>query len=357
MKYIVYQTLNLKNNKIYIGVHKTLNPEVFDGYVGCGIIITNPSTYMNPKTPLQYAVKKYGTSNFRRTVLYTFDTVQEAFEKEIELVNQEFINRKDTYNAKIGGIGGSSYSVKIKQFSLDGTFLKEWNSIQEAADFYGISSTSINRAVSYKGSSINYFWSKDDTIKTEEFTHATGQVVYKYNKYGKFEDMFNSYQEAATEIGVGPSSIKRAVDSGYCVKECNYSRELWETFEKRPKVTLKNKTLYVYTLKGEFVTELKTIPEMLEYFNIKTTHSIISVLRSGLQYKTYQLSLEKHDSLPEIIDRRSIKKPIIQYDLVGNLIKEYNTTSEAVKIYGTGVTAVLKGQQQQCKGFIFRYKS
>ena len=30
MKYIVYQTINIKNNKIYIGVHKTENPDVFD---------------------------------------------------------------------------------------------------------------------------------------------------------------------------------------------------------------------------------------------------------------------------------------------------------------------------------------
>ena len=36
MKYIVYQTTNLINNKIYIGVHKTVNPDIFDGYIGNG---------------------------------------------------------------------------------------------------------------------------------------------------------------------------------------------------------------------------------------------------------------------------------------------------------------------------------
>lgn len=34
LKWIVYCTTCTINNKIYIGVHKTVNPEVFDGYLG-----------------------------------------------------------------------------------------------------------------------------------------------------------------------------------------------------------------------------------------------------------------------------------------------------------------------------------
>ena len=32
MKYIVYKTTCLVNNKIYIGVHQTYNPDIFDGF-------------------------------------------------------------------------------------------------------------------------------------------------------------------------------------------------------------------------------------------------------------------------------------------------------------------------------------
>ena len=39
MKYIVYCTTNIKNNKIYIGVHGTENPSIFDGYIGNGVYI------------------------------------------------------------------------------------------------------------------------------------------------------------------------------------------------------------------------------------------------------------------------------------------------------------------------------
>ena len=33
LKFIVYCTTNIVNNKIYIGVHKTENPDIFDGYI------------------------------------------------------------------------------------------------------------------------------------------------------------------------------------------------------------------------------------------------------------------------------------------------------------------------------------
>lgn len=39
MKYIVYQTTSKINNKIYIGVHKTEDPDTFDGYLGNGVYI------------------------------------------------------------------------------------------------------------------------------------------------------------------------------------------------------------------------------------------------------------------------------------------------------------------------------
>ena len=36
MKYIVYKTTCLINNKIYIGLHKIEDPDIFDGYLGNG---------------------------------------------------------------------------------------------------------------------------------------------------------------------------------------------------------------------------------------------------------------------------------------------------------------------------------
>ena len=96
MKYIVYITTNLNSkingiNRIYIGVHKTQDPAIFDGYIGCGVYIQQPSTYKYPKSAFQYAVKKYGIKSFKREILFIYDNMEDAYKKEAEIVNTDFI--------------------------------------------------------------------------------------------------------------------------------------------------------------------------------------------------------------------------------------------------------------------------
>lgn len=137
MKFIVYLTLCTANGKIYIGVHKT-NPDIFDGYLGCGVYIKSPISYKKSKTPFQYAVNKYGVDKFKRITLGVFDTKEEAFNLERQLVNEEFLKRKDTYNVKEGGEGGCAPSriVKVYMYDLKGNFVKEFESAFECSCFF-----------------------------------------------------------------------------------------------------------------------------------------------------------------------------------------------------------------------------
>jgi group I intron endonuclease len=90
--WILYQTTNLVNGKIYVGVHKLADTTKSKNYLGSGLA-------------LRPAIEKYGRENFVRSTLAEFSCAKDAYLAEADVVTEEFINRPDTYNIKLGGLG------------------------------------------------------------------------------------------------------------------------------------------------------------------------------------------------------------------------------------------------------------
>ena len=98
--HLVYLTTNLVNGKIYVGVHST--HKLNDGYLGSG-------------TAISHAIKKYGSDNFSRQILHFCLTEAQSLSYESMIVDQCFIDRKDTYNIKLGGGNKVAHTDEIKQ--------------------------------------------------------------------------------------------------------------------------------------------------------------------------------------------------------------------------------------------------
>lgn len=91
MYYLVYETTNLTNGRIYVGSHKTTVVE--DGYLGSG-------------TLMRRAIRKHGPDNFSRRIIKECSSAEEMYSLEAQIVDADFVARKDTYNVKLGGQGG-----------------------------------------------------------------------------------------------------------------------------------------------------------------------------------------------------------------------------------------------------------
>jgi hypothetical protein len=84
--------MNLVNNRYYIGVHKTSNPN--DRYLGSGKAIKR-------------AIKKYGIACFVKVIIGEYQTSNEAFAAEISML-KDTLHDPLCYNIHEGGVGGFS---------------------------------------------------------------------------------------------------------------------------------------------------------------------------------------------------------------------------------------------------------
>lgn len=104
IKHIVYKTTNLINNKIYVGIHSTINEN--DNYLGSGRVFLK-------------AVRKHNKINFKKEILHTYKTREDALNKEKEIVNDIFILDENNYNCTIGGYGGIGVSNKGRKHTKE----------------------------------------------------------------------------------------------------------------------------------------------------------------------------------------------------------------------------------------------
>lgn len=73
----------------------------------------------------------------------------------------ELMKLKQKENHKNPNRKNNYHKVKVIQETLDGEFVKEWNSIKEAADYYNVSPAAVGHCVrGIHSSSLGFVWRK-----------------------------------------------------------------------------------------------------------------------------------------------------------------------------------------------------
>lgn len=297
IKYIVYKTTNLINGKIYVGVHRT-NVDIFDFYYGCGC--SKRDQKKHKKCGFPGAIKKYGIENFKRETLFEYPDTEEgriaAFKKEEEIVTDEFVKRKDTYNLTRGGRWTVYETLRkpIAQYTLEGKFIKVWNSISDAQ--IQLKLTSISNALL-------------------GVTKYAGEWQWRY------------YNEDNSDIDA---------------------------------VIPKEKSVYQFDLQGNLIKCWKSISEAAEFLNKEKFNSVKTAICNCCHERVNQAYGYFWNFKPKFeFKTNKHYSAVAKYDDEGHFLESYSTLKEAAKENGlktnANIIACIKGKQKHCGGFRWRY--
>ena len=358
IKYIVYCTQCEINNKIYIGVHKT-NPSYFDGYIGNGVYTNRPNTYEKGQTRFKQAVKKYGPHAFKRTTIAIFDTEDEAYDLESQMVNEEFLQRSDIYNMCLGGkFGIVRDNIPVYQYSDTGDFITEYDSISSAARAINRNLKTIWDAIHKKWKCANYFWTetkytKLDLSKMYAYEGLHKIPIYQYNSKGAYECCYESIRDASRILGIHSGNLVYAIKLGTICKDKYYTQVYAPTFSISKDRYTKSCPIYQYDLEGNFIAEYKNMPEAKKALGIKS--NIYSAIKLGRTAGNFQWSFEKLEKMAPVQPKSGKARRVGKFDKNWNLIEEYPTLEACKKANGSGMQHVLSGRDEFAKGFRYKY--
>lgn len=351
MKYIVYCTTCTVNGKIYIGVHKTKDPDIFDGYIGCGLTCVPK----HPKTAFHYAVKKYGYQKFRRATLFVYDNIDDAYNKEAEIVTQEFVNRKDNYNSIIGGNIQYSYCDKLYQYDIKGNFMKSWESVRDAVEFFGCNGNRFNMAIKDKRSALGCFWSKAyyDKLDISEYRKSNHQEVWCFYRNGEIYKKYVNATEAKQDLGLTKASIDDAISHKKLLKGFYFISDIMRCDD----IIKRNNT--IYNLSDNCVSFYKHGRRVQTYPSIKQaareTHTTFRTIKNKILSKDGSWDYGYSDQYIGACVQQPVK--IVQYDKFGNIVKIWDSLFECQKAHPK-VRDVLRGGRNHSHGCTFElYKS
>ena len=126
----------------------------------------------------------------------------------------------------------SKGETTIYQYNNDGIFIKEWNSLKDAADFYDRLSTLFSRAVNKKRKLEGYYWSKEKVDKFKPYINKTRIFkIYQYDKEGVFVKEWNSLKEATNHFIRPGNSFSTAISKGRQFEGYYWSKEKKEVIK------------------------------------------------------------------------------------------------------------------------------
>lgn len=137
------------------------------------------------------------------------------------------------------------------------------------------------------------------------------------------------------------------------------SRETWDIIKinkinQERNNSVASKKVYQYDINGCYLRSFDSVIEAARWLNVRTKLLATECNRRQHYYKGFLWYYTKHDTVPKYKPRR---KRVLQFNMQGELIKEWETISSACDYYNNpGILEVCKGRRKTASGYLWKYK-
>jgi len=233
------------------------------------------------------SIKKYGWDNFKKEIL--FDGV--VSQSEINAIETEYIISLKNKGLNISPIGGGGSGVKgadhhksktVLQISLDFNIVREFQSGQEASEYFKTAQTCISRScISNNPQSNGFYWRfkkdyvKEDLISLINSPRSNSKPIYQLDKKtNSIIKEWESQHSASLSLNIRQANIWRVlIGEGMSAGGFRWAYKNLFDSNEQPKFEYKKRgvSILVKDLNGTLLFCFDNIKEASEELNVDRT--------------------------------------------------------------------------------------
>ena len=272
----------------------------------------------------------------------------------------------------------NSRRVEVICYDLNGNFIREYPSLNNAAEHVSVPANAIGQAISGTTKSAGGFqW----LIKSLEYPKKinpyiiqnNGLPIGQYDLNGNLLASFESLLDAERKLGYSEGAIRAAMNRGSKIKGLSSFFVQYEKYQRiEPKVDSFNAPLHGFakgvvqlSLDGKYlVKRFNSVKQAASSIGKETGHISSACLgnRETAYGFKWVFEAEFSDDLPildiTLIETKDHSKKVAQYDLDGNFIQIFKSTAEASRNTGieqSNISTVARGLRSYAGEFQWGY--
>jgi hypothetical protein len=278
--------------------------------------------------------------------------------------------------ARIAAANGRK--VAVLQYDLDGNFIREFNSLNDASDYVGVVPNAIGQNLnSLTKSAGGYQW----RFKTKNYQNNiepyiiknNGLPIGQYDLKGNLINIYDSLLETERKTKQSEGSIRAAMNRGSKIKGTNYFFIQFNKYQEIPKlvepyvIPLHGLSIPIVQISADgkyLINKFPSVSHAAQFLNKNTGH--ISAACIGNRVTAYGFIWKFQSNYSEdlqtiSVDEAEIKlhsKPIAQYDLTGKYLRTFKSASEAARVANDAqgnISAVACGKRKYSGKYQYAY--